>query len=771
MTISTPLIGSLHRSSSREDYLAAMSDHFLTVKVAAADGTACEMLQLQKSTTTGQLLELICDALKAPKKNIPLLSIRNAYTRDELDMQNNTVHELGINNMDKLFVYFKQPPKVSLGRNSMKPVSTKQTRKAASDARSKIAIQEKEHTKRMKEQSRNKSRQRKKKTKPAPSAPKSNKKLRIEGGGYELDSGNYIPPGTGTSGKRGTLGRRVPSGYEGIVTAFTGSVLKDEVSRVHSSNLGNSLIAAVDSGNFRIEIAKGGDDLEGGILLGKREDYKKDECKALGSVNTNSVNTKSDLGEGRNDAGGTTVLGTSEESGSKHALVWMKVSYSKMVEGRGTVEKSFQIIPLGVVLFSLKLEYEKRMDFFKREQAAQLNNRVDERRTPSHYERLTPSHIAEHSEQTFWSLVFHCTNGGRDKDKTVEDMLCQSLGDLDWSYLNLRRIQLQEDKECQKFHQQQGKSAQTLIKEEMSVQALVPATTEAATRKFKKSLLLAVAYLELAVEKCIDEDHGVRGRALKIIKFFGLNLIGDVDEEEEDDDEDEDEEDEGEGEGEGEDDDDDDDDDDEDEDEDIKMAHLSLVECRIMLNKCDKILTRNGLDGTFMDMLLMTTEGIRGTFSADISSTSTSSLYGAMRVGYALAESSFGPGAMVMLSLISSLLAWVMDLSHVEEGDNSALEYRKGVFSQYWLNAVEWIGLVQMMTRKHLSDDDTKADANETISDIQHAICHVQLIMNEMRKGETMALIHEGDNRVRGNESVDGDLCSLMLKGKSHERY
>ena len=126
----------------------------------------------------------------------------------------------------------------------------KQTRKAVADARPIIAMEEKEYTKRMKKQSQKKSQQRKKKTKSTPSAPKSNKKIRIEGGGYELNSGNWIP---GTSGGRGNWirrisGRSVPSGDEGIVAALAGSGLKDEVYWMHSLNLGNSCIVAVDSG-------------------------------------------------------------------------------------------------------------------------------------------------------------------------------------------------------------------------------------------------------------------------------------------------------------------------------------------------------------------------------------------------------------------------------------------------------------------------------------------------------------------------------------------
>ena len=77
----------------------------------------------------------------------------------------------------------------------------KQTRKAAADARPIIAMEEKEYTKRMKKQSQKKSQERKKKTKSTPSPPKSNKKIRIEGGGYELNSGNWIP---GTSGGSST---------------------------------------------------------------------------------------------------------------------------------------------------------------------------------------------------------------------------------------------------------------------------------------------------------------------------------------------------------------------------------------------------------------------------------------------------------------------------------------------------------------------------------------------------------------------------------------
>ena len=156
-------------------------------------------------------------------------------------------------------------------------------------------------------------------------------------GGYELNSGNWIH---GTSGRRGNWirrisGRSVPSGDEGIVAALAGSGLKDDVYRMHSLNLGNSRVAAVDSGKYNIEIARGGNDLGGGKLLGKREDYKNDEGKSLGSLNTNST-----LGDGRNVAWYTSVLGTLEGSGGKHALCpgWMKVSYSKMIEGKGRVD-------------------------------------------------------------------------------------------------------------------------------------------------------------------------------------------------------------------------------------------------------------------------------------------------------------------------------------------------------------------------------------------------------------------------------------------------
>ena len=75
---------------------------------------------------------------------------------------------------------------------------------------------------------------------------------------------------------------------------------------MHSLNLGNLRVAAVDKGRCDIEIARGGDDLGGGILLGKREDYKNDEGKSLGSLNMNSA-----LGDGRNVAGDTSVLVTS----------------------------------------------------------------------------------------------------------------------------------------------------------------------------------------------------------------------------------------------------------------------------------------------------------------------------------------------------------------------------------------------------------------------------------------------------------------------------
>ena len=112
---------------------------------------------------------------------------------------------------------------------------------------------------------------------------------------------------------------------------------------MHSLNLGNSHVAAVDSRKYNIEIARGGNDLRGGILLGKREDYKNDEGKSLGSLNTNSA-----LGDGRNVAWDTSVLGTSEESGDKHALCpdWIKGSYSNMIEGKGWVDRCFQIFSI-----------------------------------------------------------------------------------------------------------------------------------------------------------------------------------------------------------------------------------------------------------------------------------------------------------------------------------------------------------------------------------------------------------------------------------------
>ena len=140
-----------------------------------------------------------------------------------------------------------------------------------------------------------------------------------------------------------------------------------------------------------------------------------------------------------------------------------------------------------------------------------------------------------------------------------------------------------------------------------------------------------------------------------------------------------------------------------------------------------------------------------------------------MRVGNDLV-SHFGPGAMVMLSLIYALLEWVVDLSHVDEGKKSALEYKEGMFSQYWWNAVEWMELAQVINRKRICDDHTNArDAREAIPDIQRAICHVQLITNEVQKGKTITLINKG-HRVKGKKSADDELCSLMLKGKSHER-
>ena len=71
-------------------------------------------------------------------------------------------------------------------------------------------------------------------------------------------------------------------------------------------------------------------------------------------------------------------------------------------------------------------------------------------------------------------------------------------------------------------------------------------------------------------------------------------------------------------------------------------------------------------------------------------------------------------------------------------------------------------GTGPIIYQKHICDDHINArDARETIPDIQHAICHVQMILNEV-------LIDKG-RRAKGKKSADNELCSLMLKGKSHE--
>ena len=65
------------------------------------------------------------------------------------------------------------------------------------------------------------------------------------------------------------------------------------------------------------------------------------------------------------------------------------------------------------------------------------------------------------------------------------------------------------------------------------------------------------------------------------------------------------------------------------------------------------------------------------------------------------------------------------------------------MFSQYWWNAVEWMRLAQVINRKRICDNHIKArDAREAIPDIQRAICHVQLIMNEVLIDKGLSLIH-----------------------------
>lgn len=232
-----------------------MSDQLLTIKITAMQQQTgrpkAQALQVQECTSTHQLLESICGVLRIPAtENIPLMSITQAHSRGaELDVRGkNTVHDLGIQNMDSLIVSFKPlPPRCDLegrmGRISAGPVaesSRPKARKAAVAARPAIAEEEREITRTMSKQRQNNSQQKKKRKSTSAGKQKSNKKITIKGGGNELNSGNWIP-GASTSGSERRKSR-----------------LEDQVSKLHSVNLGHSRIAAVDSAKYDIEAVQGG---------------------------------------------------------------------------------------------------------------------------------------------------------------------------------------------------------------------------------------------------------------------------------------------------------------------------------------------------------------------------------------------------------------------------------------------------------------------------------------------------------------------------------
>ncbi len=227
------------------------------------------------------------------------------------------------------------------------------------------------------------------------------------GPGYRLEDGKQFPnPSSGKRGKSDIEG----DGVEGLVAVFAkkggtaSEHLKSLVARQKAVSNGQASVFAVETGRFSFDEIKGGTEWEGGKFLGTRSDF-------------NEAINLSELGEIRRLLPINLIEPT--KMGSKYL-----VSYAKEV-GVGNVsycKVMVEIVPPKE--FMPAVEYLHHMGAKATEDSDSKDH------------RLRGNYIAELSQDLFWSIVFHCSEGGTKKDGlTVDGILCELWPGLDWSQL------------------------------------------------------------------------------------------------------------------------------------------------------------------------------------------------------------------------------------------------------------------------------------------------------------------------------------------------
>lgn len=731
--------------------------------------SATEIVTVQSSTSTDELMNMIRTQFGKQQSARSSLSITKKSTREGLDLGGKkTVGQLGIIKQDSLIVSFTAPSEAEgRGRGAAKPppatvatkpppatvatepppaaaASNKCTRVAAENARRDIAKKLIEEAKKAKKEQLNRRRrqQDKKNSKSTPHAHKQkpNKRIKIEGGGRKLSSGEFVP---GVGGKVKT---RCVADVMEIVSAL-GAELKDDVSKLRTENNAIAYVAAVDSGNYHIEIAKGGCNVEGkGHLLGTANDYAE-----VGASNCGS------------DLGARAVLETPYKPGGDHhhlaasrrmtnttptkrAIVTCN---PKGIGGKGSnFCDTIDIIPVDALTEVIKNAHEAGMAATVEAMAGPDGSHKDH--------RLTPTLIAQLSPRSFWSLVHHFGEGCQ----SVGDMLQKILPSLDWSYVVNRngRMKFLSPKAEENWEQQLKKKAEVVLKDEQSFGTRHDSAK--AYRQVSVGLKKTLACLKVAMglPPYMNHRDQILYNAIGVIE----HLLPDINEEtvlEIDDDEED-------LEGYSE--------------EENELAHMAVCRCKKYLNWCHAELEHNELSGTLLDMLLMIVEGVRCSLVEEVSTdsgelleigrgltlrtTCVACFMGARRVALELIDKTFGPSATLITGLSCFLVAREVNRSPVKSDDKTMFENKRELFKKNFESGVYWVNQAHMQNRE---SNYNSGDSERVVEGWCLALSHLMLLMGDVKKCET-SFQGEGNAEKRGGKQTYDDNKTRVVAKTAH---
>jgi hypothetical protein len=427
--------------------------------------------------------------------------------------------------------------------------------------------------------------------------------------------------------KNKTSGNSAPTaqGIEGVVNMLTGRrALGDDVEKLRGENDAIGLCETVDSNAYTFTRVKGGTKMPEGGIQ-------------LG------------VREDYEEVASTLTQNTNDE----HFRVL--VTYRQGVNEKNEI---FEMLPSEIIVAVVRIAY---FDALMDSLSSQSDN------------RLTPTILAR-SGRIFWSLVYLCTNGGVNK-KNLRDMLHGTFQDLDWGHLERDgRMRAVSDLTMNKALRM---PLPVLMKRERKL-----GVTEINSEKYSEVIKLsahALANLKVANECSESPNKNLISNTLFLVQFslgddFKYDQDDDIDSDEDDHDED--------------DRDEDDSDEDDSDDDDVDLMLMSLMDCEKRLKKSASILYQEGLERTFIDMIIMVLEAIRCLFDQieDNNSTPLSSidlpddmesdgmesldaplacLEGARNVAFSLMGDVRGPGTMLITSLTFALSAWFV---HHNEG-------------------------------------------------------------------------------------------------------